>query len=163
MATLKITPELQAALGAATEEEVSAKLVEFITGTKSSIKDSSDALANKADASALAEVKAIAEGAVTAIDGVKAELPKIEEKATNAASLKAAEVLGKTGNSAPVIPAPTAGTSTVGSVDALVKAGKYEEAYNSSPELQKEFSRWENFAAYSRNAGSVQIFQKEQK
>jgi hypothetical protein len=70
------------------------------------------------------------------------------------ASKKLAEAIGATGTT-PAKPSPAPAAEQ--GVKELIAAGKYEEAYAKSPELQAEFSDGKLYAAYAKGVASGKI------
>jgi hypothetical protein len=170
MAVLKITPEMLAAVGAKDESEFSAKLLAISaenTTLKEKVKEDKDDEKKEDDEAKKKAQAAAAPAAVTAeslAPMIAAEIGKwigSEEgkKVLGASASKTVlEAMAATGTQ-PVKPAPAPAATEASDTAALVKAGKFDEAFKADENIRKEFPSAKAFAAYSKafNSGAVKI------
>lgn len=84
---------------------------------------------------------------------------KIREIATTAGSSEAAKALGATGATPPAPPSAAAKAADANASQALLKAGKYAEAFASNANWQAEFGTVEVFTAFfqAQRGGHVKL------
>ena len=172
---LKISDAHLAAVGAKSQDEFIAKVVELASGAKSSADAATKAIEGIGSniASAVAEgmkgVNASIGELTTTVAGHTKSLgnpeilteAKIREIATTAGSSEAAKALGATGLT-PAAP-PSAAAKAAGDANAaandLLKAGKYAEAFAANRNWQAEFGDVKVFTAFmkAQRGGHVKL------
>lgn len=169
MSFVKITPELLAAVGAKTEDEFSAKLVEKLLGIGAQAPDAALTLRVTAcegkvgtiESSVAALPKPMDKAAIEAI-AVAAIPADIKALAKTEGSRAAVTALANTGSSQPAAANPQnadeGGNGTP--VLALIEAGKFDEAYAADKKAQAEFGDAKVYAAYMKNRHNVRLATK---
>ena len=171
---LKITDAQLAAVGAKSQDEFLAKVVELVTGANTKVDDlvkSQAGFATKADitdalkpfTSSIGEITTSL-ATITERLGNPATLTeaKIREIATTAGSAKAAEALGATGVTPPAPPSAAAKVNDANTVQALVKAGKYAEAFAADENIRAEFGDVKTYTAFMKanRGGHIKLHNK---
>jgi hypothetical protein len=156
---VKITESQLAAVGAKNESEFSAKFDSFVAASKqleTAMQNAPDLSALEKRIAALESNPSLTEARVSELFGAKISTSVSEfvsgeagKKLIYAEASKAIVETAAATGTLPVKDSPVPAVKTDAAAD-LVKAGKFEEAYAASAELQAEFPDAKCYAAYAK-------------